>query len=70
MGTLAPTINFQAGDIANIPVIFDANKKNAINEIVAENIQIEQDDWDSFEISWDFKTHPLIKIELLQEIGF
>lgn len=61
MGTLAPTINFQAGDIANIPVIFDANKKNAINEIVAENIQIEQDDWDSFEISWDFKTHPLIK---------
>ncbi|RGO23302.1 BREX-1 system adenine-specific DNA-methyltransferase PglX [Dorea sp. OM02-2LB] len=61
MGTLAPTINFQAGDIANIPVIFDANKKNAINEIVAENIEIERDDWDSFEISWDFKTHPLMK---------
>lgn len=61
MATLAPTINFQAGDIANIPVIFDAIKMNAINEIVEENIQIEQDDWDSFELSWDFKTHPLMK---------
>ena len=62
MKTLAPTINFQAGDIANIPVIINEKRKGVINEIVEENIQIEEADWDSFETSWDFKRHPLISV--------
>ncbi len=67
MGTLAPTINFQAGDIANIPVIFDEKKKRDINEIVIDNIRIEQEDWDSYETSWDFKAHPLLENEIGKE---
>lgn len=57
--TLAPTINFQAGDIANIPVILDLTKEKEINNLVMLNIDTEQQDWDNFETSWDFKKHPL-----------
>lgn len=60
LGTLAPTINFQAGDIANIPVIRDETKEKDINELVRININEEQQEWDCFETSWDFKKHPLI----------
>ncbi|MCI7121461.1 MAG: BREX-1 system adenine-specific DNA-methyltransferase PglX [[Ruminococcus] gnavus] len=67
MGTLAPTINFQAGDIANIPVRFDEKKKRDINEIVIDNIRIEQEEWDSYETSWDFKAHPLLENEIGKE---
>lgn len=61
MATLAPTINFQAGDIANIPVIRKHSEIPAINELVEENITYEVRDWDSFETSWDFTKHPLIR---------
>lgn len=60
---LAPTINFQAGDIANIPVIItqDENKLKKINTIVKENISISKEDWDTSESSWDFNNYPLIQ---------
>ena len=59
---IAPTINYQCGDIANIPVISpsDTSVLNRINDIVNENIQLCKTDWDSFETSWDFEKHPLI----------
>jgi len=55
---VAPTINYQCGDIANIPVIGMSNK--VIGETVEKNIAISKSDWDSFETSWDFKKHPLV----------
>ena len=57
---LAPTINFQCGDIANIPVLVDEMKKTRIEEITNDCIDMSKDDWDSFETSWDFKKHPLV----------
>ena len=56
---IAPTMNFQCGDIANIPV-FNSNKKEEINKTVEQNIEISRNDWDSYEISWDFKRNPLV----------
>ena len=56
---VAPTINYQCGDIANIPVISVPN--GVTNEIVERNISISKTDWDSFETSWDFAEHPLVK---------
>lgn len=53
------TINYQPGDIAGIPVLFDS-----INEVeykTEKNIEISKNDWDSFETSWDFKKHPLLE---------
>lgn len=62
---IAPTINYQCGDIANIPVLFpdqylNPNLKSNIEKITEENIEECKCDWDSFEISWDFERHPLI----------
>ena len=56
---IAPTINYQCGDIANIPVIQDGDT-NDICEVTQDNISISKTDWDSYETSWDFKKHPLI----------
>lgn len=61
---IAPTINFQCGDIANIPVLLDESARDKVEELVKENISICQNDWDSYEVSWDFKCHPLVKLKL------
>lgn len=61
---IAPTINYQCGDIANIPVIFDETQKPYIEYLVEENITLSKTDWDSYETSWDFKKHPLVAMKL------
>ncbi len=53
-------MSFTNGDIERIPCIFNEARKEAIDSIVKENLSISKSDWDSFETSWDFKTHPLI----------
>ena len=58
---LAPTINYQAGDIGRLPIIVNENIKSNIVSLVKENISISKDDWDSFETSWDFEQHPLLR---------
>lgn len=55
------TINYQPGDIAGIPIIFE--KVEQVESNAQLNIQISKTDWDSFETSWDFKKHPLICYE-------
>lgn len=60
---LNPTLNFQVGNVGSLPIIYpnDENQSLKINIISKENIQISKDDWDSFETSWDFKIHPLLR---------
>ena len=53
-----PTLNFQVGNVANIPVTIE--KKDVVDNLSKECISISQKDWDSFETSWDFKKHPLV----------
>ena len=60
LNMIAPTINFQTGDISRIPVIKDDGKKSTIDNLVEENISLSKIDWDSFETSWDFERHPLV----------
>lgn len=58
---IAPTINYQCGDIANIPVIVTAKEsKQNIEKRVESCINISRKDWDSYETSWDFKQNPLV----------
>lgn len=56
---LNPTININIGDINNIPVIVE--KRNTVEPIAKQCIDISKYDWDSFETSWDFTRHPFIK---------
>lgn len=59
--SLSPTLNFETGAIKAFPVIIDLDKKDEIKKIVKTCIEIEKADWDSFETSWDFQHHPLIR---------
>ena len=60
---LAPTINFQVGDLKSLPIIFtkieDARKN--INVLTKQNIDISKEEWNSRETSWDFTKSELIK---------
>ena len=56
-----PTINLLTTDICNIPLLVCECKIDSIRDAVKENIAYAQNDWDSFETSWDFKQHPLIR---------
>lgn len=56
---LNPTVSFQAADIDRIPVIVDQGYLHRVKEIVEQNITESKKDWDSFEISWDFISHPI-----------
>ena len=55
-------MNFQPGNIGNLPMIFtnDTELRNKINMLSLENIEISKIDWDSSETSWDFIKHPLL----------
>ena len=55
-----PTINFQGGNIAQLPILDSELEKEKINEKTNANVNISRVDWDSFETSWDFKKHPMI----------
>lgn len=56
---LNPTLNFQVKDIRSMPIIIE--RENVVNQIVGMTINISKIDWDSFETSWDFKRHPLVR---------
>lgn len=54
-----PTLNFQPGNVSKIPVIME--EENDVEKVVENLISICKIDWDSFETSWDFIKHPLIR---------
>src|SRR5699024_10647689 len=54
-----PTINAPSGDIQKTPIIFNANIDEKAIMLVKFSIILSKKDWDSFESSWDFITHPL-----------
>lgn len=62
MSLLSPSLNFNVGDVARIPIVkpSDCNQQNEIINIVRALRHESESDWDSFETSWDFKRHPLL----------
>lgn len=58
---IIPTLHFDIGYVGKLPLI--ENNKEAVVNIVKENISICKNDWDSYELSWDFSKHPLLKYE-------
>ena len=58
---LAPTMDYSAGAVSKIPTILSENNKANVTKKVLHCTEISKDDWDSFETSWDFTGHPLIK---------
>ena len=59
LNIINPTINYQVENILQLPIL-ESEQKQVIDETVKENIREAKEDWDAFEISWNFKKHPLI----------
>lgn len=55
-----PTMNYQVGNIAALPVANWSNQTDEIEKIVKECIAIQKREWDSYELSWNFIKHPLL----------
>lgn len=56
-----PTMNFSPGTISNIPYLDCGSEKEIICEKVRLCVGISMEDWNSYETSWDFEEHPLLK---------
>ena len=56
---LNPTMNLQVKDVKSLPFL-PSDDPDSIISLTRNNISISKGDWDSFEISRDFKRHPLI----------
>lgn len=52
-------MNYELDHLKKIPIII-TDKKEYIDNIVKECIDLSKADWDSFETSWDFEEHPLV----------
>ena len=55
-----PTLNANPGDIAALPI--KISREDVIVHLTTENLEISKSDWDSFETSWDFEVHPLVRL--------
>lgn len=60
---LSPTINFQAGDVGKVPYLYRQDSLEKVDELTETILEISKKDWDSFETSWDFRIHPLIRLK-------
>ena len=56
-------LHYSTGQIPKIPFLNLSNSAimEQVNSLVEKNIIISKIDWDSFEISWDFQKHPLLR---------
>lgn len=60
LAAISPTLNYEAGHIASLPVISDERQNSDIIRLVDANIEFGKEDWDSYETSWDFKRNSLL----------
>lgn len=72
LSSIAPTVNFQIGNIGDLPIIIDDSYLDEINFLCNRNIYLCKKEWDFYETSWDFKTHPAIyfKVDSKLESSF
>ena len=62
------TLSCQVENIIKLPIILDNDRKNQVDDLVEENNNISKLEWDSFEVSWDFQHHPLLrKVQTIAE---
>ena len=61
LNILAPTLDYHEGPMSKVPVVIDSNRKKLIDEKAKVCVNICKNDWDSFETSWDFQHHPLLR---------
>lgn len=61
LSVLSPTLNLQAGEIRNLPLLYINSEK--ITYFVQDCVTISKSDWDAHETSWDFQRNELLAID-------
>ena len=64
---ISPTLDYHEGSLGRTPIILKVNAQ--IDSLARECVAISKTDWDSFETSWDFISHPLLKKETFRKIN-
>ena len=59
LNMLNPTLNYQAGNIKSLPLIIGS--KEEVSELSDQCVYVSRNDWDSYETSWDFSVHPIVR---------
>ena len=52
-------MKFEVGQMGLVPIIME--NRPEVEELSHNTVRIAKSDWDSFETSWDFKKHPLLR---------
>ena len=61
LNVINPTLNYTSGCFDALPFIYDKKMKEVVEKYVLKNIELSKGEWNSFETSWDFIVHPLVK---------
>jgi len=59
LNILSPTLGFESGYVNKVPIVI--SNQEIVQNIVNANIILGKSDWDSYETSWDFQRHPLLR---------
>lgn len=64
ISAMKSTVNFEVGQIGKIPVLFgNSSSQKLVEALAKENVMLSKNDWDSYEYSWDFQVHPLVRLK-------
>ena len=58
---LNPTLNILIEELNKIPIVVSDKNLEMVVKYAEKCILISRQDWDNFETSWDFQTHPLLR---------
>ncbi len=58
---ITQVVSIQVRDIRSLPYKHNKITDNNIYKLAEKNVQMSKIDWDSFETSWDFQHHPLLR---------
>lgn len=61
VSVISPTLNYQSGDIAKMPIIF--SDEEVIGQLTKESYNISKSDWDAHETSWNFKKPEIMAVD-------
>ena len=68
MDLLNPTVGLKLANVEAVPAINFEKMAVFLRSSCENNIALSKEDWDSYEISWDFEQHPLVKRKELHSL--
>ena len=61
---LTQVMTIQLRDVQALPLVYREQVNSQISQLTDINICQSEQDWNAFEISWDFKYHPLVELRI------